>query len=469
MSWGILVAFILASCAPAVAVVLSTETAIPEATILLPTTTLIPPTLTFVPTPKPTTTLIPPTLTVVPTPKPENIKDAKDLSKWIDDYVHAYGGKIVFNGVEMDTNQLADEIRKNSGEFVSEKTVNGIDYSLLVVNDIPLAIRQGSGKWQKVTIKILADWHGLKIGSFFGGNNTTDQDFQNILKIQKQEFNLGAIYQGMDCCVENQRGIYTLDVTRYLVKEAKKSNMVLVFHPLVWSWEIPNWLRNTESIYLWRDSLKEYIQTVIPQITKGTRPIVVVVNEYKNPKDIIYQKLGADYLEMAYQEARTASPSAILIYNDYLNETTTGSRYRLTMDVVKTLSAKSLLDGVGLEMHLSGSTPPSKADVILAMRSYGLPIYITEFDVNMRDVHGDTNTRLITQAQIYKSIVDACIESQVCKVIIPFQIGDKFSVWENDPKFDGYSKNADPTIYDDHLRPKPAYYAIVQSLYEHVP
>jgi len=451
MLWVILVAFILASCAPAVAVVPSTETAIPEATI-----------------PLPTVTLIPPTLTVVPTPTPENIADAKDLSKWIDDYVHAYGGKIVVNGVEMDANQLADEIRKNSGEFISAKAVNGIDYSLLVVNDTPLAIRQGSGKWQKVTIKILADWHGLKIGSFFGGNNTTDQDFQNILKIQKQEFNLGAIYQGMDCCVENQKGIYTLNVTRYLVKEAKNSQLSLVFHPLVWSWEIPNWLRSTESKDVWSDSLKEYIQTVIPEI-KGINPIVVVVNEYKNPKDIIYQKLGADYLEMAFQEVRTTSPSATLIYNDYLNETTTGSRYQLTMDVVKTLSAKSLLDGVGLEMHLSGSTPPSKDDVILAMKSYGLPIYITEFDVNMRDVHGDTNSRLIKQAQIYKSIVDACVESQVCKVIIPFQLGDKFSVWENDPKFDGYSKNADPTIYDDDLRPKPAYYAIVQSLYEHIP
>lgn len=442
----LLLAIILVSCAPAVTAIPPTETAIPSSTF----------------------TPVPPTLTVVPTPTPENIADAKDLSKWIDDYVHAYGGKVMVNGVEMDTSQLTDEVRKNSGNFTSVKTINGVDYSLLVVNGVPLAIRQSGERWQKVTIKILADWQGIKIGSFFGGNNTTDQDFQNILKIQKQEFNLGAIYQGMDCCVENQKGVYTLDIMRYLVKESKNSKMSLLFHPLVWSWEIPNWLRNTESKDVWSNSLKEHIQTVMAE-TKGTNPIVVVVNEYRNPKDIIYQKLGADYLEMAFQEVRAVSPSATLIYNDYQNETMAGSRYQLTMDVVKTLSAKSLLDGVGLEMHLSGSTPPSKDDVILAMKSYELPIYITEFDVNMRDFQGDTNTRMTTQAQIYKSIVDACIESQVCKYIIPFQLGDKFSVWENDPKFEGYSKNADPTIYDDDLRPKPAYYAIVQSLYEHVP
>jgi endo-1,4-beta-xylanase len=444
--WVIVVVLILVSCAPAVIAIPPTETAIPSSTF----------------------TPIPPTLTVVSTPTPENISDAKDFSKWIDDYVHAYGGKVMVNGAEMDTSQLTDEVRKNSGNFTSVKTINGIDYSLLVVNGVPLAIRQNGERWQKVTIKILADWQGIKIGSFFGGNNTTEQDFQNILKIQQQEFNLGPIYQGMDCCVENQKGIYTLDTIRYLVKESENSKMSLLFHPLVWSSEIPNWLRSTESKDVWSNSLKEYIQTVMAE-TKGTNPIVVVVNEYRNPKDVIYQKLGAEYLEMAFQEVRAVSPSATLIYNDYQNETMEGSRYQLTMDVVKTLSGKSLLDGVGLEMHLSGSTPPSKDDVILAMKSYGLPIYITEFDVNMRDFQGDINTRMTTQAQIYKSIIDACIESQVCKYIIPFQLGDKFSVWENNQKIEGYSKNADPTIYDDDLRPKPAYYAIIQSLYEHVP
>lgn len=441
----LLIAFMLVSCVPA-ATVVPTETAVPTSTF----------------------TAVPPMPTITSTPAPENLADAKDLSKWVDDYVHAYGGKVTVNGVELDSSQLTDEIRKNGESFTSGKTINGVDYSLLVVNSIPLAIRPNGERWQKVTIKILADWQGIKIGSFFGGNNTSDQDFQNILSIQKQEFNLGAIYQGMDCCVENQKGIYTLDIMRYLVKESKKSKMSLVFHPLVWSWEIPNWLRNTESKDVWSNSLRDYIQTVMAE-TKGTNPIVIVVNEYRNPKDIIYQKLGADYLEMAFQEVREVSPSATLIYNDYQNETTTGSRYQLTMDVVNKLSEKSLIDGVGLEMHLSGTTPPSKNDVILAMKSYGLPIYITEFDVNMRDFQGDTNTRINTQAQIYKSIVDACIESQVCKHIIPFQLGDKFSVWENDPKFEGYSKNADPTIYDDNLRPKPAYYAIIQSLYEHVP
>ncbi len=402
----LLLSAILVSCAPAVTAV-PTETAIP--------------TLTFTPVLEPTFTPVPSTSTITPTPTPENIADAKDLSKWVDDYVHAYGGKVTVNDVEMDESQLTDEIRKNSGKFTSAKTVKGIDYSFLVVNGVPLALRQSGEKWQKSTIKTLADWLGLKIGSFFGGNNTTGQDFQNILKIQKQEFNLGAIYQGMDCCIENQKGVFTLDILRGLVKETKNSNMSLMIHPLVWSWEIPNWLRNTESKDVWNNSIKEYIQTVMSE-TKGTNPIIVVVNEYKNPKDIIYQKLGTDYLEIAFQEVRTDSPSATLIYNDYENETTAGSRYQLTMDVAKTLSAKSLLDGVGLEMHLSGSTPPSKDDVILAMKSYGLPIYITEFDVNMKGVQGDSKTRMIAQAQIYKSIMDACIESQVCKHIVPFQL-----------------------------------------------
>ncbi|HEY9153185.1 MAG TPA: endo-1,4-beta-xylanase [Anaerolineales bacterium] len=440
----LLFAFLLTSCVPA-ATVAPTQTVIPTST------------LTPVPSP-----------TITPTPAPENLADASDLPTWIEQYVNAYGGKITVNGTEMDSNQLTNAIKSNPDSFTQAKRINGIKYSFLVVNGIPLAMRESAGMWQKTTLKMLADLQGLKIGSFFGGNNTTDQDFQNILKIQKQEFNLGAIYQGMDCCIENQKGVFTLDILRYLVKETKDSNMSLLLHPLVWSEEIPNWLRSTESKDVWNNSLKEYIQTVMSE-TKGTNPIVVVVNEYKNPQDIIYQKLGPDYLEMAFQEARATDPSATLIYNDYQNETISGSRYQLTMDVVKELKAKSLIDGIGLEMHLSGYTLPSKDDVVLAMKSYGLPVYLTEFDVNMGDVHGDAQTRMLKQAQIYEIVVDACIESGVCKYIVPFQIGDKFSVWENDPKFPGYSKNAAPTIYDDNLKPKPAYYAVTQSLYEHLP
>jgi hypothetical protein len=120
------------------------------------------PTATSTPVPPSTFTPIPPTST--PKPAPENIADAKDLSIWINDYVHAFGGKVTVNGVEMDASQLTDEIRRNGVNFTQAKQVNGISFLFLVVNDIPLAVLN-NGKWNRTTIKFLDDIVNMRFGS----------------------------------------------------------------------------------------------------------------------------------------------------------------------------------------------------------------------------------------------------------------------------------------------------------------
>jgi GH35 family endo-1,4-beta-xylanase len=96
------------------------------------------------------------------------------------------------------------------------------------------------------------------------------------------------------------------------------------------------------------------------------------------------------------------------------------------------------------------------------MKSYGVPVVITELDV---DISGITNQdRLLIQAQIYHTIFEAALDSGVCRAIFMFQVGDKYSWLETDLK----RSNADPTPYDDALNPKMAYYAIVQVLFDHL-
>ncbi len=138
----LLVTFILASCAPAAKVV-PTEMAIPISTF----------------TPAPTATA-----TITLTPAPENIADAKNLSVWINDYVHAFGGKVTVNGIEMNASQLTDEIRTTGEKFTQTKQVEGIEFSFLVINDIPLAVLN-NGKWNKTTIKFLDGVVNMRFGS----------------------------------------------------------------------------------------------------------------------------------------------------------------------------------------------------------------------------------------------------------------------------------------------------------------
>jgi endo-1,4-beta-xylanase len=101
-----------------------------------------------------------------------------------------------------------------------------------------------------------------------------------------------------------------------------------------------------------------------------------------------------------------------------------------------------LIDGVGLQMHLDGSAPPAKEAVIATMRSYALPVYVTEFDVNMTHVGGTQSDTDALQASVYRDMLEACLESGVCKSFTVWGIGDKYS-W---PQAYQSLPNADPTM-----------------------
>lgn len=139
----LLIALILASCAPAAKVV-STETAIP--------------TSTFTP--------IPSTPTITPTPLPENIADAKDLSIWINNYVHAFGGKVTVNDVSMDASQLLSEIKNNPEKFIQTKIGKSqVAYELFAVNNVPLAVIGSHNKWRAILLRDMAEANNQVISS----------------------------------------------------------------------------------------------------------------------------------------------------------------------------------------------------------------------------------------------------------------------------------------------------------------
>lgn len=90
------------------------------------------------------------------------------------------------------------------------------------------------------------------------------------------------------------------------------------------------------------------------------------------------------------------------------------------------------------------------------MQSYGVPVLVTEFDVDLQNVTGSQDDRYALQAQVYKDMLTAALNSGVCKSFNVWGIGDKNS-WLIKNKGE---TNAAPTMYDDGLNPKPAYYAI---------
>lgn len=471
----LLVTVILSACAPVVA-----PTLVPETSgVLLPTDTSEPtatststPTVTPTgePTPTPIPTLSPELvggLEGVPDPRFTNpeLFDLTNPDAPIPQFVNA----MELAGIEVTGEQVAQGLT-----YQQLKDRNGNPFIVAIYNlnpdpsktgetledPIPLLIWTKEG-WREATLSELGKTKDILMGAFYGGNNLGSGDFERIANIMKKEFSLGGIWIGMSDTqpIEGNFNLLNLKLI--------ERGLAPLYHPLIWFDSAPDWIKNKSGQAL-IDAINYHIAKIVRNIesifegnpNKSQEPILVVVNEANHSRDFFYSKLGFLYLESAFRTARENSPSSILIYNDYSNYTLYGERYKNTKIIVDQLKSMGLIDGVGVQLVITdGSFPPKKEDIITALQSYGLPVYITEFSVNMRNVNGSNEERFKIQAGIYQTIMEAAIESGVCRAFVDFQLGDRFSVWENLQLLPFYSKYADPTPYDDNLKPKPALYA----------
>jgi endo-1,4-beta-xylanase len=326
-------------------------------------------------------------------------------------------------------------------------------------------------------LRDLADKRGIKIGTQVIWEGLVDPRVSEPYKrIAADEFNElvisgelswgGTLTPGK--AVHPERNRFDFSKADLLVKFAAQNNMAVTAHELIWglyynlkATPLPDWLINGNFS---RDELitimREHIQAVMSHY-KGRIQAYVVVNEpypYGAAVDFWYDKLGADYIDIAFQTARETDPSAILILNDCCGNEVAGQWADFDYQTTKRLKSKGLIDAVGFQMHLDGAKPPNQADVIANMKRFGelgVAIYVTEFDVDLTDVQGTQAERYQRQAQIYKDMLRACLESAVCKSFSMFGFTDSISWY----KFGG-KPNANALPIDENYNPKPAYFAL---------
>lgn len=110
-------------------------------------------------------------------------------------------------------------------------------------------------------------------------------------------------------------------------------------------------------------------------------------------------------------------------------------------------------------MHLTGAVPPNETDLIATMQSYGLPVYITELDVDMSGIR--ENQQQIIQSSIFATVFRAAIKSGVCKGISFWNGVDIYSYPE-----DYLGKpDSNPTLFNDNFEPKQSYYTVLKELF----
>jgi len=333
--------------------------------------------------------------------------------------------------------------------------------------------------------KGLKDWADFPIGGAIS--------VRHVLKDQKLDSITASNFNSITAT--NDMKMYALvkhdsipDFTKVdsLVAYTRDNNMRLFGHALVWHYALPKWIAKTtaEKGVAWADTfLEKYICTVV---TRYKNDVVAwdVVNEAFETKTDTYRKtfwhetFGEPYIEKAFRYAHSADPNAKLFYNDFGQEKYP-EKSKAIAAMAKDFKERGVpIHGLGLQMHLEMGTPEDAiADALKMAASTGLLVHVSELDIIFNS-HNDENA---SGKQAITELTEEMKEAQAEKfkqVALLYrkhvpkaqQFGITF--WDfNDrdtwikPFFD---LKEWPTIFDEILDPKPAYYGFAEGLAEKI-
>ncbi len=249
-------------------------------------------------------------------------------------------------------------------------------------------------------------------------------------------------------------------------------------HTLVWHYGLPGYVEALDREAM-EAYLGQYIDTVVTRYRGRVDGWDVVNEAFEDAggglRDTPWlQKMGKDYIALAFRAAHVADPEAKLFINDFSTESDTAKLGAL-LRLVEDLRADNVpIDGIGFQMHLRMDTDEAQLGASLARAAAtGLLIHLSELDIifNRHDdaqrgrplrVTEMTPQLLEAQAKKYETVARLYREN-----VPPAQrYGITFwSFTDRDTWIRGFFKLQDwPTLFDEDLERKPAYYGFARGL-----
>lgn len=223
------------------------------------------------------------------------------------------------------------------------------------------------------------------------------------------------------------------------------------------------------------DRMRDHIHTVVGRY-KGRIRVWDVVNEAlaDGGTDILRNSLwleiiGPDFIAKAFHYAHEADPAAILRYNDYGLENP--SKRRKLIALIRSLQEQKVpVHAIGSQAHVNVSTTFETMDQALAdMAMLGLPIHITELDVNsaeggQRSLGADIADNAATTRGGLVSDADRRLADAYAGLFRAFLKHDQHvemvTFWgPNDAN--SWRASGKPLLFDANSQPKPAFHAVI--------
>jgi len=341
-----------------------------------------------------------------------------------------------------------------------------------------------------VTLRSLAEEKNFKIGTaMFLGYSSSDCPFGEMYnEIAAREFNsffpICATWDQRPSRNECNFAYYDI-FTAFAERHGMET-----YGPALVYWKVPDWLKDgnfsQEEV---EQILHNHITTLVTRYRGKINSWTVVGEAFGGQNEPFLQgfwaeNIGPDYIEKAFRWAHEANPEAELYYegNDCegfgpWSRKTYGKRPEAVYNLVKGLVEKGVpIHGVALEMHVGiKGCPPVKWEnretpPIEEIRAYfdaiaklGLKIRITEMEVSIGGQAPPTKEQLEEQAQIYRDIVQLCLDHPACVGVSLWGVTDK-DTWMRSYHHLPYES---PLLFDEEGNKKPAYWAVFDVLSRH--
>jgi endo-1,4-beta-xylanase len=283
------------------------------------------------------------------------------------------------------------------------------------------------------------------------------------------------------------------------------NNLYLIGHTLVWHGQTPGWVfagtnpppvvatstnaggrrfggggpgrfsgpRASREELLAR--MRDHIHTVVGRY-KGKIKVWDVVNEAiaDGGTNVLRNSLwleivGPDFIAKAFQYAHEADPDAILRYNDYGLENS-GKRRKL-ITLIKSLQEQGVpVHAIGSQAHVNvGTTFATMDQALTEMATLGLPIHITELDVNsaaggQRSTTAEIGNNAATTAGGLVSEADqrlATAYADIFRAFVKHKEHVKLVTFWGVNDGVSWRANGKPLLFDGNNQPKPAFTAVI--------
>lgn len=239
---------------------------------------------------------------------------------------------------------------------------------------------------------------GGNTGKFVGNITTNGQVRSDFIRYWRQ---ITPENEGKWGSVEAQRNVMNWSGMDRIRDYARQNGIPYKGHTLVWGAQQPGWIANLPASEQRRE-VEEWIRLFCQRYPDVA--IIDVVNEPPPHTTPSYMNAlggagasGYDWIVQAFRWARQYCPNAILLLNDY-NNIEYDYANRNTIDIVNRIRAAGApIDGIGAQAHAAYSFPTSTVKTYLdRLAATGLPVYITEYDINVAD---DWQQRSIVESQ----------------------------------------------------------------------